>query len=542
MLVLGICGGHDANWCIFYNGKMLGAFEKERFSKIRHDTGYVLDLAEKTLNSFGFSFDDVNLVVTSEYNHKGTEPGLNFVSSKRYEKPNDWIENATIIKNRKIPVFSIPHHLCHAAYSYYLSGKNESAVLTLDGGGDLFTIDAYTSSSVSYWKDGKLSWLERIDNSDIGSLWHIYSKVIFGNIHAAGKLMGLSAWGENALVDDVRKYFVRPTRGLLNNVWSVKNCWPDEDFPPFCNVNDWTMKEAKDLAFAIQKITTEAGVQLSKKIKSVTKTNFLALSGGVALNGYMNTSILNQGIYEDVFVPPSVHDGGLSIGAVLFVLNHILGIKTERHSENDIVFTGMNYNNDICIQDLKKHHVSYKIIDKNKKITQVANELKQGKIIAYYESKSEHGPRALGHRSILASPVDPNMCKRLNSTIKFREPFRPIAPVVLESDVSYCTNDIKRSPFMMYIVNTTETFQNSCPSGVHVDGSARLQTVNKDNPMGLILDELKNLDHPPALLNTSFNVCTPIVETPEDAIQTFLKVPIDSLYLEDLYISKSELN
>jgi carbamoyltransferase len=135
----------------FYNGKMLGAFEKERFSKIRHDTGYVLDLAEKTLNSFGFSFDDVNLVVTSEYNHKGTEPGLNFVSSKRYEKPNDWIENATIIKNRKIPVFSIPHHLCHAAYSYYLSGKNESAVLTLDGGGDLFTIDAYTSSSVSYW-------------------------------------------------------------------------------------------------------------------------------------------------------------------------------------------------------------------------------------------------------------------------------------------------------------------------------------------------------------------------------------------------------
>lgn len=95
---------------------------------------------------------------------------------------------------------------------------------------------------------------------------------------------------------------------------------------------------------------------------------------------------------------------------------------------------------------------------------------------------------------------------------------------------------------MMYIVNTTETFQNSCPSGVHVDGSARLQTVNKDNPMGLILDELKNLDHPPALLNTSFNVCTPIVETPEDAIQTFLKVPIDSLYLEDLYISKSELN
>lgn len=529
MIVLGVCGGHDANWCVFKDGKMLGAFEKERFSRIRHDEGYIMDLVDETLDKLGILPDEISCIATSEANFKGTDPGLNYVNKRIYNEPDQWIDMQVIFHGKTIPCFAVPHHLCHAAYSYYASNEDDSMVITWDGGGDFYTTNAYTSTSISCWKNKKLQWFERVGNSDIGSLWHIYSKVIFQNPYAAGKLMGLAAVGSDSLVDVFSDYALRPVRGKLSPAFSIKNCWSDEDYPMFGNSNSWEKSEAANIAYAVQAVTINAGIELAKSAYSVSECNKLCVGGGCALNGYLNTALLNRTHFEKVFVPPSVHDGGLSIGAVMFTLNNILGVSTKSISEDELVFNGLDYSDDVCIHTLSKNGMKWRVIDPNRMYPYVAEQLKKGRIVAWYEGKSEHGPRALGHRSFLADPRFPDMKDRINNTVKFREPFRPIAPVVLESDMKLCSDDIERSPFMMHIVSTNERFRKENPAAVHIDGSARVQTVNGNNSMGKIIKCLKDIDGGWALLNTSFNCREPIVETPTDAVNTFLKTPVDVL-------------
>ena len=535
MVVLGICGGHDANWCVFKDGKLVGAFEKERFSRIRHDEGYVMDLVDKTLEKLCISPDEVSLIATSEANFKGTNPGLHYINKRIYDEPDQWIDMQVEYHGRIIPCFAVPHHLCHAAYSFYSSNEDESVVLTWDGGGDFYTTNAYTSTSVSYWKEKKLQWFERIGNSDLGSLWHIYSKVIFQNPFAAGKMMGLAATGDDSLLKVFSDYALRPVRGMLSPAFSIKNCWPDEDYPMFGNVNCWELTDAANIAYAIQDITIKAGIELANRAYSVSKSKKLCLGGGCALNGYLNTELSKNTPFEKIFVPPSVHDGGLSIGAVIFTLNNILGVPTQKISENELVFNGLDYSDDACVNVLRKAGLDWLVIDSREIHLYAAEQLRKGKIVAWYEGKSEHGPRALGHRSFLADPRVPGIKDRINNTIKFRELFRPVAPVVLEADMNRCSSDIERSPFMMYIVSTTADFQRMNPSAVHIDGSARVQTVNYDNPMGKIIRCLKDLDGGYSILNTSFNCREPIVETPMDAVRTFLEVPVDILCMNGKY-------
>lgn len=535
MVVLGICGGHDANWCIFKDGKLIGAFEKERFSRIRHDEGYVMDLVDKTLENLGISFDEVSLIATSEANFKGTDPGLHYINKRIYDEPDQWVDMQVEYHGRIIPCFAIPHHLCHAAYSYYASNEDESVVLTWDGGGDFYTTNAYTSTSISYWKNKKIQWFERVGNSDLGSLWHIYSKVIFQNPFAAGKLMGLAAVGNDSLVKAFSDYALRPVRGKLEPSFSIKNCWPDEDYPMFRDVNNWELSEAANIAYAVQDITIKAGIELANRAYSVSDSKTLCLGGGCALNGYLNTELSKKTSFEKIFVPPSVHDGGLSIGAVMFTMNNIMGLVTQNISEDELVFNGLDYSDDDCVHALREAGLEWRVLDSNEIHLYAADQLRNGKIVAWYEGKSEHGPRALGHRSFLADPRFPEMKDRLNNTVKFRESFRPIAPVVLESDMRRCSDDIERSPFMMHIVTTTEEFQRVNPSAIHIDGSARVQTVNDNNPMEKIIRCIKDWDGGYSILNTSFNCREPIVETPLDAVHTFLKVPVDVLCLNGKY-------
>lgn len=538
MLVAGICGGHDANWCFFEDGKMIGAFEKERFSRIRHDGGRVIEYMEQTLHRLGHEMTDIDLIATTEHVHIGTESGLELLGKKCYEKPDEWITQTAVIKGKRIPVISVPHHLCHAAYCYYSSQKDEMTVITWDGGGDFYTIDAYTSSSISIWKNGKLVNLDRIGNCDIGSLWYIYSQQIFGDGNAAGKLMGLAAKGDDFLVDKMREYCRKPVRGGLKDTFGIKNCWPEEDLPLFNTYNDWKMKETQNLAAAIQKVTTEVGIGMANAAYQQTGIKNFGLSGGVALNGYMNTAIATAVPFQSVHVPPSVHDGGLSMGAALFALNHVMGIRNVPMTDSDLVYTGIQYTEQEVVAALHSSALSVDKLTDKEAVDAAADDIIAGKVIGWFEGRSEHGPRALGHRSILASPTFENMRERLNSTIKFREEFRPIAPVVLEEDIEFCTKDIKRSPFMMHIVETTPEYQAKCPSGIHLDGTARIQTVKEDNPMGRILASMKGKHAVPSVLNTSFNVKSPIVETPAEAIETFSKVPFDVMYLEGYRITK----
>lgn len=536
MVILGICGGHDANWCVVKDGKLIGAFEKERFSRIRHDEGYIMDLVDETLQKLGIHPDEVTFIATSEANFRGTDPGIKYINKRSYDEPDQWVEMQAEYHGRTIPCFAVPHHLCHAAYAYYGSNEEKSVVLTWDGGGDFYTQNAYTSTSISYWENKKLKSFERVGNCDMGSLWHIYSKSIFQNPFAAGKLMGLVAKGDDSLVSQYRKYAMRPVRGQLNPVFAIKNCWPDEDYPLFGEVNNWTQPNAANIAYAVQALTIESGVELAKKAYEKYDCDVLCVGGGCALNGYLNTEIAKQTKFEKVLVPPSVHDGGLSIGAVMYTMNNILNIDCEKIEEDELVFNGLQYSDEECINALNEYNCAAKDY-KDKNIHKyIAEQIAKGKVIAWYEGKSEHGPRALGHRSFLADPRVPGMKDRINNTIKFREPFRPIAPVVLEEDMGLCSDDITRSPFMMHIVNTKDEYRKTNPSAIHFDGTARVQTVTESNPMGAIIRELKALDGGYTILNTSFNCREPIVETPYNAVKTFGELPVDILCLNGRFV------
>src|SRR3990167_1401096 len=522
MLILGISGGHDANWCFVRDGEILGAFEKERITKRKHDSGEVVSLIAKSLAYLGLTVDDIDLVATSEPVHRNTEPGFKKLSGEKYCYPDQWETHTIELFDRVYSCISVPHHLAHAAYARYTSPFESAGVITWDGGGDFYTEDAYCSTSISMWKGNKLEWLKRVENSDFGSLWFAYSNAIFGDGNAAGKLMGLAAYGTNHLVDNFRDRFCAPIRGILQGATTIKNCWPDYFSPPFIQPNiQWSDKAAQDIAFAIQLLTEESGLSIVDKFSTICSYRNLALSGGVALNGYLNTKIQISGLFDNVFVPPSVHDGGISVGCALFASHHVLE-QPWKPSTAELALVGYSYQEKEVLAALSAGNYAYKKITLDDAVSVVAQAVIEGKIVAWYEGRSEHGPRALGNRSILALPHTKKSRETLNGKIKFRESYRPIAPVVLEQDSDSYFNMPWSSPYMMYIVESKIGIRDSIPSALHIDQTARVQTVSSKSSLGKIIEMIKDITGIGCVLNTSFNIKTPIVETQPIPVISFI--------------------
>ncbi|HUD35996.1 MAG TPA: carbamoyltransferase C-terminal domain-containing protein [Streptosporangiaceae bacterium] len=539
LTVLGISGGHDANWCVWQDGKILGAFEKERFTRRRHDTGAVESLIGPSLRYLGLEAADIDVLATSEPVALGQTPGHTVIAGRRYERLNDWQWQVARCLGRVIPCLSVPHHVAHAAYARYTSPFAETAVLTLDGGGDWYTVDAKASTTVSSWAGSKLEWIERIDNSDFGSLWFGYSDAIFRDSNAAGKLMGLAAFGTDRLVEAMRDRMLAPVRSVLSGAITVKDCWPDFDRPPFLPADsDWQRQEAKDAAFAVQQVTTEAGLSLAAAVRAVTGRDRLALAGGVALNGYLTTAIARKAGFASTFVPPAVNDGGIAVGAALFAAYHELGWEFDSQASSDLAFLGMEYPPEQACSALREAGFDGKPTDVGEAAAAAAEVLSRGGIVAWYEGRSEHGPRALGNRSILSSPLDDAFRQRLNSTVKFRESFRPVAPAVLAGEASRYFDLDWPSPFMMHIVNARASTRDSAPAVVHCDGTARVQTVAVGSSLGQIITAFARLTGMPIVVNTSLNVRTPIVETPAQAVEVFCRVPIDMAYVSGYLVAR----
>lgn len=539
-VILGLSGGHDANWCIWQGGRIVGAFEKERFTRKRHDGGEVASLVAASLNYLGLTVRDVDIVATSEPVHKeGFDPGASRVSGRRYEAIDDWQWQCVKCLGSYYSCLSVPHHLAHAAYAYYSSPFPESAVITWDGGGDGYTVDAYAATSLSSWADGKLCWIERVENCDLGSLWFMYANAIFGDGHAAGKLMGLAALGSDRLVEPMLDRLLMPGKYLLDGALTVKSCWPEFDRPPFVQGSvGWQDRTARDVAFAVQAATTRVGVSIAKTLRKATGSRNLAIGGGVALNGYLNTAIGKEAGFDATFVPPAVNDGGIASGAALFAAHHELGLEFEPLATRPLDFLGLAYTSERCRAAVERSGLAYWEVDTTEAVGRAADALERGQMVAWYEGRSEHGPRALGHRSIFSSALDDRFRCRLNAEIKFREPYRPVAPAVLEEDASRYFDLDHPSAYMMYIVDAADVTRRSAPAAVHADGTARVQTVPRTSSLGQLVAALGDRTGVPMVINTSLNVRTPIVETPEDAVDVFVRSPIDLLHLEGLMIER----
>ncbi len=535
--ILGLSGGHDANWSIVDDQGIVGAFEKERFTRIRHDSGAVVQLACEALPKLGLSPVDIDLIATSEPVFENTHPGYRLLAGSKYRKPDRWEHQVVEVFGRIYPCVSIPHHLCHAAYAFYTSGFSDCVAVTLDGGGDFYTEAAYTSATVSVWENHRLKYLEAVPNVDFGSLWHTYARAIFGNGDHAGKLMGLAAYGVGELTSAFHDRFTAPVQGVFSGCRVVKNCWPDYYDPPFMQGCDsWRSQQAREIARAVEDLTLTGGLDFLATVKRATGQEKLVLSGGVALNGYLTTAIKTSSLYADMHVPPAVHDGGISLGAALFCLHHVLETEPVVASLPNLATIGHAYEvTEPFVSQLPDGAVR---LEDERGAELCAARLAEGAVVAVYCGRAEHGPRALGNRSLLAAANVPDIRNRINRTIKFREDFRPVAPVVRDVRAAEFFDISWASPYMMYIVDCTNKMRNTAAEACHVDGTSRVQVVQEGSFLYDVLRAYESLGAGSVLINTSLNVREPIVEMPDQALRVYQDMPIDALWLGGWWMEK----
>ncbi len=529
MLILGIVEGHDANWAVVRDGQLLAAFEKERFSKTKHDGGDVSDFVPKTLDFLGINIEEVDLIATSEPVFRGLGTGITMVTGRRYTEIHDAVGQTVRYLGRTIPCISVPHHLAHASYARYTSPFSDVAVLTWDGGGDAYTEAAYSCATMSVWGD-RLKSIVSITNCGIGSLWHIVSKAIFDDGNAAGKLMALAALGRPHLIGDLADRVLAPMRTPLQGIWSIKDCWPDEDRPPLLHGSSrWQEPMAQDVAYAVQFLTTQTCLALAQGAIELASVNHIATSGGVALNGYVNSALRELEGVDDAHVPPAVHDGGLAAGAALFAWHEALGNEYRPSPSRELAALGLSYTPDDVVEAARGAKLVSRYLGQEEAVAEAVDRIASGQVIGWYEGRSEHGPRALGQRSILARADSVTVRDRINQTIKRREVFRPLAPAVLASR-AHEYFDIKfNSPFMLYIVDVLREGRQLLPGIVHRDGTARVQTVDPATSLGRICAGVGMATGQPVVINTSLNVQAPIAETPADAMQVLSGSGLDAL-------------
>jgi carbamoyltransferase len=385
--------------------------------------------------------------------------------------------------------YYIDHHQSHAAYAFLSSGFKQSDVLAIDGRGWQFNC-IFTD------KDGNITNLS--DKVSIGGLWNRLSQDIGFSYLGAGKTMGLAGFGEydSEIHDMIDMYMAAPNHRLPDGSSKILKRVPKEN-----------------VAFTLQIYTENL---IKKHVYPLKSCNNLCLTGGVAYNGYVNEEFTKH--YTNVHVPPAVGDEGQSLG-------------TYMHAE-------YTQNNNIHIPNVYAGKEYNYVGDEKVNITEVAQAIADGKIVGWFQGKSESGNRALGNRSILADPRNPNIKDIINSKIKLREDFRPFAPSVLVEHYNEYFDTTQPSPYMSRIMPVTS---DAIPGVTHVDGTARIQTVQREfNPRYYdLINVFYALTGVPMLLNTSFNCQEPIVETPEDAIATFNKCGLDILVIGDYIVRKT---
>lgn len=550
MNILGLhVTGHDAGACLIA-GKKICNISEERLSRKKHDGRFPDASIAYVLESTGVSgLNHADLIVL-DYSDNSTHKGIEEVKKRGY-------------KGNIVP---IRHHDAHAASAFFASPFDDAAVLVVDGLGSwgkdvppgekphyLHTLqDAMIEVQSIYRGTGNaLTLVRRTVTTDkygmgIGAFYEFATLYLgFGGLEA-GKVMGLSAYGNGRapFKDDI---FTNFGGELLIETGDKKFDAPEnmsyfgkKFFAgiPSRKSSEPLKKGHASIASFVQHQTEDAMLLLVKNLYDMTRSPNLCLAGGVALNCLANQLIMDESKFVNVFIQPASSDTGIPLGCALYGY-HVLR-KMPRKFFMEDAFLGREYSKSEISRALKNcSGVSY---SRPKEALRCAAEyLVKGKIIGWYEGKSELGPRALGHRSILADPRDPKMKEKLNRDVKHRESFRPYAPAVLEEHADKYFNLNVKSPFMLLHARVKEEKKNVIPAVTHVDGTARVQTVNKkDNPRFYnLIREFYKLTGVPVLLNTSFNVNgMPIVETPEDALDCFLKTKMDALVIEDALVEK----
>ncbi len=446
-------------------------------------------------------------------------------------------------QKKKINIQYIDHHLCHASSVYFVSPFKESAILTMDGRGES------TSTMLSHGINNNIKIIKeyKVPNS----VGHLYASITdylgFKAFFDEWKVMGMSAYGTDKYVKQFDKlviinsnndyllnlnYFRFHTHGAQK--WLSKKFY--NEFGPRKKYNEKFDQRHFDIAFALQKLVEKLGISLANKIFDITKSENLCMTGGVMLNCLMNSEIIKHTKFKHFFIQPIANDPGAGIGSALYYYYKLLN-KSRNYKFHDI-YLGTSYSNNDVEKCLKKNNLSYeKSINLEKNVAEI---LSQGNIVGWFQGRMESGPRSLGNRSILANPSDPNMKDKLNSKIKKREFFRPFAPAIILEDLHnyFILPKNINSPHMILAGKVKESKKKLLPAITHADNTARVQSVNKkDNVLFWnLINEFKKITGIPVLLNTSFNENEPIVNSPQEAINCFLRNKMDVLVIGNFII------
>lgn len=561
--ILGIsCGYHDSAASLIKDGKVLGACEEERFTGIKHDSSFPINTINWLIEEFKITPNDLDVVCFYE-NPKlkldrietSTKKGgwKNFFSrlkiiSRNKKVYKDTISQLESLRGSKTKLIYCDHHLSHLAYSYYTSPFKESALLSVDGVGEWETT-SLAIADTDIKKIGSINFPH-----SLGMLYSTFTAFLgFKPNEGEYKVMGLAPYGDaSKYIKKFKELYITTENGgfelnmeYFTYEWSTNSMFNEKISELFEIPNrlpeDELTQQHKDIAASLQQIYEFLFFRLLTTLYNQTKSENLCLSGGCAYNGTANGKILKRTKFKNLYIPPAPSDAGSAIGCALHYFYSKNKITNRVNNSNP--YLGPSYTNDDIVSALTKYEkdvwYSKKLYEQITDI--VANEIVDGNVIGWFEGRMEFGARALGNRSILANPRDPQMKSRLNRVIKKREGFRPFAPIVKEEYASRYFEYSDTIPYMNQVVKVKESYKDELPAITHVDNSARIQTLNKGQQKHIyeLLSVLEILNEYPIVINTSFNLKDQtMVLTPEDAIKTFLNCEMDTLILHNYVIKK----
>ncbi len=569
--ILGLNAYHgDSSAALLVNGQLVHAVEEERFNRIKHWAGLPALAAQHCLESAGVASvghvavsRDPKAHLFSKFAHLAKRPAHwphatgRAKNSIRITQVLEDLQAAGVSAAQGSRLHYIEHHRAHLASAFFASPFERAAVISIDGFGDF---------SSSMWGVGAGNHMEihgRVGfPHSLGLFYTAFTQFLgFLKYGDEYKMMGLGAYGEPRFVSEVRDvvrtrdgqielnldYFRHHDEGVemsweggepnLGRVFSQKLI---DVFGPPREPRAEITERHRDIAASAQKVLEENYFALLNDVQRRTKEKTVCLAGGVALNCVANGMIFEQTDFRDFYVQPAAHDAGTSIGAALYVHHQVLGQPrgyVMRH-----VYYGSQYTDQEIERTLEAAGVQYTRLAEPSLLAQTARQIADGKIVGWFQGAMEFGPRALGDRSILADPRRKDMKDILNSRIKYREPFRPFCPSILaEKTGEYFETDYP-SPFMVTAYKIRPEQQERIPAVTHADGTGRLQTVERDvNPRYWnLIAEFERISGVPVLLNTSFNENEPIVNTPAEALDCFLRTRMDVLAMGSFLLLKAE--
>jgi carbamoyltransferase len=563
---------HDVSACLLRDGAIAFAIAKERITRVKHASGFYKEVIDYCLQAEGITLDDVDLIVRNCYilPVPEMEERLVYFDAPGFLPEFERGEAAKhpLYRSGQDRVVTISHHLAHAYSAFAVSPFEEGVVMIVDGVGSYQSdvMEAYPASdtatplareSESYYQFKgveleclKKVWMEpdRGFLSDefytmpgLGALYSRASTYIFGDWNKCGELMGLAPYGRH----DQVKHLMEMTDGKLQ----VPRWTDDFKQPHIFDGSNWekssSMRHWEDLAWRVQDDTENVLLARARWLRETTGAKNLCMAGGVALNCVANGRVAREAGFDNVWIQPAAGDDGIAIGCAYYGWLKIL--KQRRSFVMDHSYVGRPYSEQEAASALQKFLVRIQVnASRSDNVCRdTAKLLADQRVIGWFQDRSEFGPRALGNRSLLADPRKPEMKDILNSRVKHRQAFRPFAPIVLAERMTDVFEGEEDSPFMLIAKPVRPEWRDKIPAIVHVDGTARVQTVREaTNPMLYrLLKEFEALTGVPVLINTSFNIKgEPIVETPEDAVACFLNTGIDNLILHDTVVSKSAMH